>query len=487
MWSKFLSFLPRFWSNWITLLGTALTTVAGSTMIFFLAISLVTESLNTYAAAIAFMVMPGIFIFGLMIIGAGFFWEHWRHRGRVDPIQEAFKLAFKDPRSRRLIFFVSLVTLVNIFLLGLVGSFSLSYMDTPQFCGTLCHSVMEPEYITYTESPHSRVKCVQCHIGPGASWAVKAKVDGLRQVWGVFTGDHNRPVPSPVHELRPARDTCEQCHWPSKFHGNRVNFATHYADDEENSASTTVLMLRVGGQDPKTSQYHGIHWHVSKDVEVRYEALDEKREKVGKVSVYQNGELTAEYLPPEGTEGTPQEPRTMDCIDCHNRPTHVFDQTPRLAIDRAFNEGLLKQDVPFLHESATAVLKAAGDTLERGDAEDHFAAALPAYYKENHPDSTLSAEQLADSAKVIAMLYRRNIFPTLKLTWETHPNHLGHRGEEQDKRGCFRCHNDEHSTTDGKTISMDCEICHSFLAEEESPEDLDDTLKALWKRNSESE
>ena len=126
MWSKFLSFLPRFWSNWITLLGTALTTVAGSTMIFFLAISLVTESLNTYAAAIAFMVMPGIFIFGLMIIGAGFFWEHWRHRGRVDPIQEAFKLAFKDPRSRRLIFFVSLVTLVNIFLLGLVGSFSLS-------------------------------------------------------------------------------------------------------------------------------------------------------------------------------------------------------------------------------------------------------------------------------------------------------------------------------------------------------------------------
>ncbi len=485
MWSKLLSFLPRFWSNWITLLGTALTTVAGSTMIFFLAASLVTDTLNTYAAAIAFMVMPGIFVFGLVIITAGFFWERWRHRGRVDPIQEAFKMAFKDARSRRLILFVSLVTLVNIFLLGMVGSASLSYMDTPEFCGTLCHSVMEPEYITYTESPHSRVKCVQCHIGPGASWAVKAKVDGLRQVWGVFTGNHRRPVPSPVHELRPARDTCEQCHWPSKFHGNRVNFTTHYEDDEENSPATTVLLMRVGGQDPETNEYHGIHWHVSKDIEVRYEALDEKREKVGKVYVYKGGEQIAEYLPPEGTEGTPQEERTMDCIDCHNRPTHVFDQTPRLAVDRAFNDGLLKLDVPYLHEAATAVLKAAGEELEREDAPAHFADALPAFYKENHEDAELSEEQLTTSAAVIANLYRRNIFPTLKLTWETHPNHLGHRGEEQDKRGCFRCHNDEHATADGKTISMDCELCHGFLAEEESPEDLDETLRALWERNSE--
>jgi hypothetical protein len=484
MWSKLLSFLPRFWSNWITLLGTALTTVAGSTMVFFLAASLVTASLNTYAAAIAFMVMPGIFIFGLMVIGAGFFWEKWRYKGRVDPIQEAFKLAFKDARSRRLIFFVSLVTIVNIFLLGIVGSASLSYMDTPEFCGTLCHSVMEPEYITYTESPHSRVKCVQCHIGPGASWAVKAKVDGLRQVWGVFTGDHSRPIPSPVHELRPARDTCEQCHWPSKFHGNRVNFATHYGDDEENSPETTVLLMRVGGQDPETDEYHGIHWHVSKDIEVRYEALDEKREKIGKVFVYKDGEQIAEYLPPEGTEGTPHEARTMDCIDCHNRPTHVFDQTPRLAVDRAFNDRLLKLDVPYLHEAATAVLKAAGDKLEREGATAHFAEALPAFYKENHEDVELTEEQINQSVDVIATLYRRNIFPTLELTWETHPNHLGHRGEEQDKRGCFRCHNDEHAKADGTTISMDCELCHGFLAEEESPEDLDETLKALWERQA---
>jgi hypothetical protein len=487
MWQKLLTFLPRFWSNWITLLGTALTTVAGSTIIFSLAASLVTQSLNTYAAAIAFMVMPGIFIVGLVIIAFGFLWERWRHKDRKDPIQEAFRLAFKDARSRRLIFFVSLATFVNIFLLGLVGSASLSYMDTPEFCGTLCHSVMEPEYITYKESPHSRVKCVQCHIGPGASWAVKSKIDGLRQVWGVFTGDFSRPVPSPVHALRPARDTCEQCHWPPKFHGNRVHFATHYDDDEENTPETTVLLMKIGGRDPETQAYKGTHWHISENIEVRYDALDEKREKVGRVQVFKNGELTDEYLPPEGAEGTVMETRAMDCIDCHNRPTHVFDQTPRLAVDRAFNEGLLKRDVPYLHEAATTVLKEAGDQVARDGAKDHFAAALDAFYKTNHEDSGISAEQLAQSAEVISGLYHRNIFPHLNLTWETHPNHLGHRGEEQDKRGCFRCHNDEHTTKDGKTISMDCELCHGMLAEEESPEDLDETLKALWQNTGKND
>ncbi len=193
----------------------------------------------------------------------------------------------------------------------------------------------------------------------------------------------------------------------------------------------------------------------------------------------------AEYLPPEGTEGSPTETRTMDCIDCHNRPTHVFDQTPRLAVDRAFEEGLLKQDVPYLHAAAAAALEAAGNELDREGAEAHFRTALDSWYKENQADAEVSAEQLDASAQTLAALYRRNIYPHLKLGWETHPNHLGHRGEEKDKRGCFRCHNDEHATKEGETISMDCELCHGFLAEEEAPSDLPDTLKALWERKTE--
>jgi hypothetical protein len=477
--------LPRFWTNWITLLGTVLATVSGSIIVFSLAIMAVAGEANQYAMALAVLVMPGLFIFGLVLIALGFIYESHRKKGRRDlgPVDQAFRQAFKlaveDRRTRGMIIFVSIISLLNIIIIAGVGHTALGYMDTPQFCGTLCHHVMQPEYDSYLESPHSRVKCVQCHIGPGADWAVKAKIDGLRQVWGVMTGSYSRPIPSPVHALRPARDTCEQCHWPAKFHGNRVSFAVHFEDDEENTPSITALMLRIGGKAPKTGEFHGIHWHVSPHMEVRFEALDDKREKVGKVQVYKDGELETEYVPPKYDDSEVREVRTMDCVDCHNRPTHVYDQTPQLAVDRAFFSGMIDRTVPFMHEAAVTTLKAAGSSVERDKAETHFATALADFYKKHYPDQVPDDEILAKAAAGLSALYHLNIYPALNLTWETHPNHLGHLGEEQDKRGCFRCHNDEHESKDGKAISMDCEVCHEFLEEEVTPDELPDNLRAL--------
>ncbi len=483
---KIVGVFPSFWANWMTLLGTVITTISGFSILVSLVVTLVAGGANQYALAVGVLVMPAMFIGGLILTSIGFIYETRRKEGRRDqgPVdnafREAFRLAMQSRRARGLIIFFALATLVNVVLIGGAVTTALSFMDSPKFCGEFCHTVMQPEYDTYRQSPHSRVKCVQCHIGPGASWAVKAKVDGLRQVWGVMTGNYSTPIPSPVRELRPARDTCQQCHWPSHFLGNRISFFTHFDDDEENSPSVTALMLKVGGMSPKTGKFHGIHWHVSDEVEIRYEALDEKREKVGRVQVYEKGELVREYLPPkEEASGSPVEVRTMDCVDCHNRPTHVFDQSPKLAVDRAMFQGLLNREQPYLHKAAVAVLEAAGGDLERDKAEEHFDAALAAYYEKEFPDTELSAEERAKAADGLAKLYHLNIYPDMKIVWGVHPNHLGHRGEEQDKRGCFRCHNDEHESSDGKVIAMDCDLCHDFLEEEVAPDELPEGLRSL--------
>jgi nitrate/TMAO reductase-like tetraheme cytochrome c subunit len=479
-----LSLLPLLTANWITLLGSIVTTTSAAAMLTIGIAMLLSVDTDQYKAALALLVFPSLFVLGLVVVALGYFVQRLRLRSKgssvPDPLGDAVRSALSDDRVRRQIVFVAVATVANVAIVAVAATAATSYMNTPAFCGTLCHSVMQPEYDTYRESPHSRVDCVTCHIGPGASWAVKAKVDGLRQVLGVLTGNYSRPIPSPVAELRPARDTCEQCHWPAKFHGNSVAFRSHYANDEDNTQSTTALLLKIGGRDDRTGQFHGIHWHVSPDTEIRYEPLDERREKIGKVQVYSKGELVSEYLPAQPATGPSQEPRIMDCIDCHNRPTHVYDLNPSLAVDRLFDSGDLDKAVPFLHEVATAALTRAADAkIDRASADAWFMDQMAALYREGHPDKSVSDEALASAAASVAKLYRLNVYPDMGLTFGAHFNHLGHRGEDKDRRGCFRCHDDEHATGDGKKISQDCELCHGFLAMDEDPSGMAEPLKAL--------
>jgi hypothetical protein len=478
LYRRWLSFLPRLWTNWITLAGAVITTLAGCTILLVLAVEWVSPTSNMYASALGFLVMPFVFVCGLLLIPLGFFWERRRKKRDAppSPIQEAFRAALRDRASRRRLFFVAALTFANIVIVGAAGHRAMVFMDSPEFCGTMCHQVMAPEYNAYLKSPHSRVACVDCHIGPGASWAVKSKLDGLRQVWGVIFDSFHRPIPSPVRELRPARDTCEQCHWPAKFHGSRLTFYTHYQDDEKNSPLVNALLLNVGGEDPRTGAFRGIHWHVSPEVEVRYRALDEAREKIGRIEVRKKGTLSSVYEPKEKVDPAREE-RIMDCVDCHNRPTHIFDPSPSLALDRALREGRLDPAIPFLKKVAAQVLGI--EDLDREGAEAVFQKEMQRIYKEAHPDVVVSAEQFGTAARTLAELYRANIYPEMKIGWDTYPSHLGHRGEEEDRRGCFRCHDDEHAREDGETLSMDCDLCHQILHQDESPEEIPESLRTL--------
>jgi hypothetical protein len=321
---------------------------------------------------------------------------------------------------------------------------------------------MQPEFTAFQRSPHANSRCVDCHIGPGANWFVKSKLSGSWQVISVAFDLYPRPIPTPVHNLRPARETCEQCHWPAKFVGDRLKVIPAYADDETNTEQKTVLLMRVGGKQGSAS--HGIHWHVDPGVSIRYLA-DEKRETIyevemrdaaGKVQRYKAGDTPA----PKNAVW-----RTMDCVDCHNRPSHTF-RPPEVEVDQAMSDGRIARDLPYIHRESVRLLKADYKSWEA--AHDGFSKGLQAFYAQQFPAVAAAKGKAIDSTvAALDTIYRSNVFPSMKVGWGTYPNHIGH----ENSPGCFRCHDDAHQTADGRTISQDCSLCHGLLAvQEQDPE-----------------
>lgn len=488
-------FLPRLWSNWITLLGAILTTCSGLAIVLVIAIELVSSGTNPYAGGLLLLALPFLFATGLLIIPLGLYIDR-RARAKLGAAAppnlmiEALRTAVNQRSTRRLMLFFAGATVVNVVLFGAAGQRTVHRMDTAQFCGTTCH-VMQPEWASYSSSQHSRVACVQCHIGPGASWAVKAKINGLKQVWGVLAGTYDRPIPTPVEHLRPSRDTCEECHWPEKFTGSKLVVLPHFMPDKTNTPAYNVLRLRVGGRDPKTQKYEGIHWHVSVATEVRYEVLDPARSKVGRITVVEGGKVVSEYLPPAKDRGLPVlSQRTMDCVDCHNRPTHVFDENANAAVDRAMFAGQLDPTVPYLVKVARAVLERPDLAGAGSDAAalGRFRTALAETFQTTYPEVKPAPEVLDQAARTLAELYEHNVYPKMNVSWGTYRSRLGHKhdGEKAEEVGCFRCHDGEHEkiTPSGKkqTLSHSCELCHETIVAGEDPSSLDPELKQLVRR-----
>jgi hypothetical protein len=324
---RLFSRLFNYANNSLTIAGVALTTLSGLLIIVFLIAQLLGGLDNPYIGIFAYVVLPFLFILGLIEIPIGM----WRRRRKLikggateEDLSTYPKLDFNQPEIRRVVTVFLVLTAVNTIILGAASFFAVEEMETVQFCGETCHTVMQPEYTAYQDSPHSRVACVDCHIGPGASWFVKSKLDGLRQVWHTALNTYHRPIQTPLRTLRPARETCEQCHWPNKHHGDKLRIFSRYRTDESNSPSYTAMLLRTGGGSLDIGRAGGIHWwHIYSDNRIRYVAADDRRQEMAWV------ELTT----PDGEvrtyqrEGDDQpsaaaiaDARVMDCIDCHNRP-----------------------------------------------------------------------------------------------------------------------------------------------------------------------
>jgi nitrate/TMAO reductase-like tetraheme cytochrome c subunit len=450
----------------ISMVGTAMASVAAVLMIVILVLDFIGFHQNPYVGVLTFMILPGVFLFGLLLIPIGVIRERRVRAGGGHFLVIDFN---KESHRNRFLGF-TVVTLANLVILGTVSYRGVEYMDSVQFCGQTCHSVMDPEYTAYKRSPHSRVACVACHIGPGAGWFVKSKLSGTWQVFAVTFKTFERPIPVPVRNLRPARETCEQCHWPEKFHGDRIKVKTSYMPDEKNTELKTVMILKVGGGSLDSGFASGIHWHMNIANQVTYVPDDETREKISFIRFRDRAGQVTEYLASGAKKPTEEEiekrGRVMDCVDCHNRPTHIF-RLPETEVDEAMRSGRIDRTLPFIRKVAVETLTRPYDSRAQADTaipvliDDYYRKSYPALVQEK-PDAIRSA------GAALAGLYAANVWPDLKITWGTYRNHIGHK----DSPGCFRCHDGEHATEDGKkTIDNDCSTCHTLLAmEEEHPE-----------------
>jgi hypothetical protein len=462
-WFRPIVYLGR---NPISLLGAVLTTSSASTLLIFWAVELLQPGpVHPYAGIVFFLVLPGVFVAGLLVIPVGALLRRRKLRlaGELPEIYP--KVDLRDPLLRRALVLVSFATVLNVLILGMASYRGVQYMDSVQFCGMTCHTVMEPEYTAYQNSPHARVACVDCHIGSGAPWFVRSKLSGVRQVFAVTFHTFHRPVPSPVKFLRPARETCEECHWPQRFEGDKFLVRTKYSDDEKNSPLTTVLVLKIGGHTWQGGI--GIHGrHLNTLMPITYVATDEHRQVIPQVTYLGDGGKTVVFNSSDVKVTTEEmargEHRTMDCMDCHNRPTHAF-QMPERAVDLAMSQGRISPDLPFIKKKAVEALHV--DYPDRATASTAIPEVITAFYRTNY--SSVYAQhraQIETAADQVKAIYLRNVFPEMKIFWGTYPNNLGH----EDFLGCFRCHDGNHTSADGQTIPNDCTTCHDILAMEES-------------------
>jgi hypothetical protein len=453
--------------NGISLVGCALALVSALLIVALFVISLVGYQGGPYLGILTYLILPVFFVLGLLLIPIGIYFERRRMRKNPDYAGKGLFpiIDLNSTRTRSALMVFLGITVVNLVVLAGATYKGVEVMESTEFCGESCHTVMEPEYTAYKRSPHARVACADCHIGPGADWFVKSKLDGSWQLVSVAFDLYPRPIHTPLHDLRPSRETCEQCHWPSKFHGDRLHIKKTYADDEVNTELTTALLLKVGGANGRDSV--GIHWHVDPGNQVRYRS-DETREKIYEVQLTrQDGHETVwkdAKAPAEGGEW-----RTMDCVDCHNRPSHQYRQ-PGDEIDNAIRDGAIDRSLPFLKRESLRIIDAKFPTIE--EAKATIDSELKAFYEKQYPAIANSKAQAIEQAGAkLGDIYALNVFPKMNVWWNTYPDHIGH----EQSAGCFRCHSRAFKTADGEGISRKCDTCHTVLAvDEENPAILSD-------------
>ena len=454
-----------FGNNPISLAGGALTSASGVTMIGYWLVQIFGRfSENPYLGIIFFLLLPGLFIGGLILIPIGIFFRRKRLQKTGQIPAEFPRIDLNDRMFRHGLDIVLVATIVNLLVVAMASYRGAAYMDSPQFCGQSCH-VMHPEYTAYKISAHSHVACVECHIGSGAKSYFEAKVNGTKQLVEVAFNRYPRPIESPVENLRPAREICEACHTPAKFVGEKLLVKSSFADDEKNTETQSVVLLHLGGLDGLShlTGIHGVHLG-----HIEYVATDPTRTTIPWVEKRNADGSETVFATPDAGNGVPKgERRVMDCIDCHNRAAHTF-VTAEEAINRAMAEGVISPDLPWVHKKGLELLN--GNYASEADAGQKIPAALQAFYSSQHSDVTATkSAQIKAAADELVTLYSQNVFPYMKVTWGTHPNHIGHMSYP----GCFRCHDGSHNAKDGKSITNDCAACHNLVAiDEPNPKQL---------------
>ncbi|MCX6137059.1 MAG: NapC/NirT family cytochrome c [Ignavibacteriales bacterium] len=460
-------FVPRSFLNPVSLAGAALAGISFSLIVFLFLLEAFTGHQKPYMGIIAFVILPAVLMLGVVVTIVGMYFEHRRQRKIGEEIKRLPAVDLNNPHHRAVFGFFSAVTVV-LLIFSAFGSFQLyEFTESVQFCGEICHAVMKPEYTAYLHSPHARVTCAQWHVGAGTDWYVKSKLSGAYQVYSVIFHKYSQPIETPVRNLRPAQGTCEQCHWPKHFFGQKETSKTYFLSDETNTRWRISLLLKIGGGNAETGLATGIHWHMNINNEITYVSTDRQRQAIPYIRVKNASGKVTEYTSTE-VAVTPEmlskgEERRMDCIDCHNRPTHIY-RSPKESVDEVMTLNWIDASLPSAKSIAVDALTQPYATEE--GARDSIGLFIRAQYANRYPAVAASRTTAIDSTiAVLQRIYAGNFFPEMRVSWEKYPNNIGHL----DNLGCFRCHDGKHVSKEGKVLTRDCSTCHSILAQGDHP------------------
>lgn len=444
----------------MALTGGAIASVLFPMLLVSVTLDLIGWVENPYFSFLLYLTLTPPLIIAIILTSVGIF----RSEGESGYSFKSFKGYLTTPERYRKIrqhaFIYTILASLFLFFLGVVAVSSQRYSSSTSFCANFCHKVMAPAYITYKNSPHSQVPCVACHAGKSGPWLVRRQLTGLQQLYVAVTDSYSRPLKTPVNHLRPSRETCEQCHWPDKFHGHRLRLIDKFLDNEANSHVQSALLMKIGSGGQLGRPAHDIHWHTSKQHRLFYESSDEERRLITRITLVKSDESTTTYV----KKGVPQpaagsRKHLMDCIDCHNRPTH-FLLSPDSALNDKLITGQIPVNLPYIKRVALAAITR--DYSNTREAHEGIAAQLRQWYAVNRPELEVKQRAFLDQAvQGTQRAYSENIFPEMKVRWDTYPDFIGHRRNS----GCFRCHDGSFESREGKTISHDCKLCHIILAE----------------------
>jgi nitrate/TMAO reductase-like tetraheme cytochrome c subunit len=456
--------LPPSYFNYTSFLGTLIAFIAWITFFVLLIWSQVSSADNSYFELFTYMVVPGFLLLGIVLILAGMYLKRRKLRKRTSELEsKRFVIDLNDKKTRNGLLVFMTVTVFFV-LCTAIGSYQgFRYTESVGFCGRLCHKVMNPEYVAYQNSPHANVTCVECHVGEGVNWYVKSKMSGLRQVYKYMTETYPRPIATPIENLRPARETCEKCHWPQKFYNNTIRQEKYYLSDSLNTEWNIILNIKVAASHQSLGFIEGIHWHINPDVEMEYKANAKRdtiywikvtNKKTGKETIFQDEDniISTQAL-------NKIEARTMDCMDCHNRPSHEY-RSPTFYLNNLLTSQKIPASVPWLKYAAKEALYVPYSTSD--SAKEGISDKIISFYRMKYPDvySTFEKE-IKNAIPEIQSAYSQNAFPEMKVTYANYPRNIGH----MESNGCFRCHNGKNKSADGKIINRDCNLCHTILAQ----------------------
>jgi hypothetical protein len=458
---------PTLFRNYVSFAGAVIVAASLASIILLFLIELTKAAENPYLGIVTYVILPGFLALGLFIIVAGMLIERRRRRRWPESDIAAYpRIDLNDSRQRRIAFSLIGVSFVFVFMSAFGSYRAYEYSESVEFCGETCHAVMKPEFVAFKATSHARIRCVDCHVGSGAESYARSKLNGARQLYSLAFNKYSRPINTPVHNMRPANATCEQCHWPSKFYGAQLKTFNHYAYDEQNSLRQTRMLINVGGGNPDSGPVAGIHWHMNLGNEISYIATDSHRQVIPWIRVRDRQGHVTEYRDrtrPLSPEQSSAEKRVMDCIDCHNRPAHTY-LPPDVALDQSFAAGRLDPSLPYLKRQAVESLNQPYATED--EALKKIATSLDGFYRANYSDVySQKADTVKRAINETQRIYQTYFFPEMKTNWETHPNNIGHLYSA----GCFRCHDGEHVSDAGKVIPNDCNICHTVLSDSARP------------------